>query len=198
MSHVDVKVVLLGHEAVGKTSLMQRFVNDRFNENLAYQNTIGSAFASKEIQVGNKKLVLGIWDTAGSERYQAMTKGYYRGAAAALICFDMTDPETFKRAKFWMTELRSVEENCKMYLCATKKDLLDNGTDANPNLEVVERYANGVQSQLFLTSSKTGENVAEIFNTVAEDFISNPLNAKNLGDFITLENNKKISRCCPL
>ncbi|XP_001605175.1 ras-related protein Rab-24 [Nasonia vitripennis] len=198
MSRVDLKIVLLGHEAVGKTSLMQRFVNDRFNESLAYQNTIGSAFASKEVQVGDKKLVLGVWDTAGSERYQAMAKIYYRGAAAAIVCYDVTNPETFSRAKFWMRELRSVEENCTVYLCATKKDLLESVEQANPSLETVEEYADGVQSKFFLTSSKTGENVVEIFNVVAEDYISNPLNASNLGDFITLVDEHKHSKCCPL
>ncbi|XP_024938519.1 ras-related protein Rab-24 [Cephus cinctus] len=68
MNKVDLKVVMLGHEAVGKTSLLERFVNDRFNEHLSYQNTIGAAFAAKQMEVGGRKFVLGIWDTAGSER----------------------------------------------------------------------------------------------------------------------------------
>ncbi|KAJ8683428.1 hypothetical protein QAD02_019220 [Eretmocerus hayati] len=195
MSRVDLKIVLLGHEAVGKTSLMQRFVNDRFNENQAYQNTIGSAFASKEVQVGDKKLILGIWDTAGSERYQAMTKVYYRGAAAAVVCFDITRPETFKRAKFWISELRSVEENCKVYLCATKKDLLEI-KPANPDLDTIEQYASGVLSRLYVTSSKTGENVDKIFNDIAMECTS-PSNNKGQGEFITLVENKKGFKCCP-
>lgn len=89
-----------------------------------------------------------------------MTKVYYRGAAAAIVCYDVTKPETYARAKYWMSELRSVEENCKVYFCATKKDLLDNKS-ANPSLETVKQYVDGVQSKFFLTSSKTGENVGK-------------------------------------
>ncbi|KAL7301817.1 hypothetical protein TKK_0005425 [Trichogramma kaykai] len=198
MSRVDIKIVLLGHEYVGKTSLMQRFVNDRFNESLSYQNTIGSAFASKEMQLDNKKLVLGVWDTAGSERYQAMAKIYYRGAAAAIVCFDLTNPESFARAKFWMRELRSIEENCVVYLCGTKKDLIDADPKlANPQIDIVNRYAEGVQCKFFLTSSKSGENVAEVFNAIAKDYLaSNPTNSKSVGNFITLKEESKQSRCC--
>lgn len=90
-----------------------------------------------------------------------MTKIYYRGAAAAIVCYDVTDPETFSRAKFWVRELRSVEENCTVYLCATKKDLLEDVQQANPGLDVIEKYADGVQSKFFLTSSKMGENVGK-------------------------------------
>lgn len=89
-----------------------------------------------------------------------MTKVYYRGAAAAIVCYDVTNPETYTRAKYWMGELRSVEENCKVYICATKKDLLD-FKSANPSLEAVQAYVDGVQSKFFLTSSKTGENVGK-------------------------------------
>lgn len=96
-------------------------------------------------------------------RYDAMTRTYYRGAKAAIVCYDITKSNTFQKAKYWVRELRSIEENCKVYLCATKKDLCDSGlTTDNPDLHnVVERYANGTQTKLFVTSSKTGENVGK-------------------------------------
>ncbi|PSN39005.1 Ras-related protein Rab-24 [Blattella germanica] len=68
MSRVDLKVVLLGSEYVGKTSLLERYVYDRFRGNVPYQNTIGAAFAAKEVESCGRKFVMGIWDTAGSER----------------------------------------------------------------------------------------------------------------------------------
>lgn len=96
-------------------------------------------------------------------RYDAMTRTYYRGAKAAVVCYDMTKSSTFQRAKHWVRELRSIEENCKVYLCATKKDLCDEGfVSDDPDMQnIVERYASGTQTKLFITSSKTGENIGE-------------------------------------
>ena len=91
-----------------------------------------------------------------------MVKVYYRGAKAAIVCYDITDSETFERAKFWVREVREVEESCKVYICATKKDILELGRTASPDLETVERYAQGIQSKLFITSSKTGTNVGKL------------------------------------
>ncbi|XP_063992846.1 ras-related protein Rab-24-like [Diachasmimorpha longicaudata] len=197
MHRVDVKVILLGHGAVGKTSLLERFVNERFNESLSYQNTIGAAFASKQIQIDDQKLVLGIWDTAGSERYDSMTKIYYRGARAAIVCYDLSNQATFNRAKYWVRELRRVEEKCRIYLCGTKNDLLEMGHEPTPSLEAVEIYTSGIQAKFFITSSKTGENVCEMFREIAEDFLSDPNNREELKqELISISVNDKRSSCC--
>uniref|UniRef100_A0A3P8U0N6 Ras-related protein Rab-24 n=1 Tax=Amphiprion percula TaxID=161767 RepID=A0A3P8U0N6_AMPPE len=121
---VDAKVVMLGKESVGKTSLVERYVHHRFLVG-PYQNTIGAAFVAKPIQVGEKVITLGIWDTAGSERYEAMSRIYYRGARAAIVCYDLTDSSSFQRARFWVKELQNCEEHCKIYLCGTKNDLIE-------------------------------------------------------------------------
>ncbi|KAG6795290.1 ras-related protein Rab-24 [Apis mellifera caucasica] len=198
MNRVDLKVVLLGNAAVGKTSLVERFVNERFNESLSYQNTIGAAFAAKQMQVNGKRLIMGIWDTAGSEKYDAMSRIYYRSAKAAVICYDITKSNTFQRAKFWVRELRSVEEGCKIYICATKNDILEHGAVPSPDISVVEAYATGIQAKFFITSSKTGENVAELFNEIAQDFVSDPNNIEKIEETIeiTNESTTKATYCC--
>ena len=88
-----------------------------------------------------------------------MTKIYYRGAQAAIVCYDIAKANTFAKAKYWIREVRSIEEDCKIYLCGTKKDLYDAGEKATPEIDVVETYADGVQAKFYMTSSKTGENV---------------------------------------
>ncbi|KAL2730807.1 ras-related protein Rab-24-like isoform X1 [Vespula squamosa] len=197
MNRVDLKVVLLGNAAVGKTSLSERFVNERFNENLSYQNTIGAAFAAKQIEINGHNLVMGIWDTAGNERYDAMTRIYYRGAKAAIICYDVTKFNTFQKAKFWVRELRGIEEECKIYLCGTKKDILSNlDMIAVPDIDIVKNYANGIQAKFFLTSSKTGENVVELFTEIANDFLSVPENLQKIEETVTLTTMPKRSHCC--
>ncbi|XP_003401465.1 ras-related protein Rab-24-like isoform X1 [Bombus affinis] len=196
MNRVDLKVVLLGNSAVGKTSLVERFVNERFNEGLSYQNTIGAAFAAKQMQVNGKRLIMGIWDTAGSEKYDAMSRIYYRGAKAAVICYDITKSNTFQRAKFWIRELREIEEGCKIYICATKNDILEHGAIPSPNIDVVKTYTAGIRAKLFITSSKTGENVAELFNEIAQDFMSDPNNVQKIEEVIDISNEPKVTYCC--
>lgn len=90
-----------------------------------------------------------------------MSRIYYRSAKAAVICYDITKSNTFQRAKFWVRELRSVEEGCKVYICATKNDILEHGAVPSPDISVVEAYATGIQAKFFITSSKTGENVGK-------------------------------------
>lgn len=172
MNRVDLKVVLLGKEFGGKTSLVERYLNDRFLD-LPYQNTIGAAFGAKRVEVNNKKITIGIWDTAGGERYEAMSRIYYRGARGAIVCYDLTDSVSFERAKFWVNELQKHEENCRLYLCGTKKDIINDNPDQRqvPASQVLH-YAVEQNAEIFETSSKTGENVRELFYKVAEDFMT--------------------------
>ncbi|KAL4231466.1 Ras-related protein Rab-24 [Mactra antiquata] len=172
MSRVDAKVVLLGKSFVGKTCLVNRYVHQRFDASIPYQNTIGAAFGSKREHVGGKSIVLGIWDTAGHERYESMTRMYYRGAVACILCYDLTDKSSFDRARFWAGELRATEEHCMIYLCGTKKDIVDDHpSQREVDRKMAEPLAADFQSRLFETSSNTGENIDELFKTIAGDII---------------------------
>ncbi|KAK7864803.1 hypothetical protein R5R35_012290 [Gryllus longicercus] len=197
MTRVDLKVVLLGSEYVGKTSLMDRYVNDRFRGNTPYQNTIGAAFAAKPVEAKGKRFVIGIWDTAGSERYEAMSRIYYRGAKAAIVCYDINNSTSWDRAKFWISELRRFEEECKIYLCATKLDTTSDSSNVRAiKYEKAIKYADGIMAKYVETSSKTGENVDTLFNMIAEDYISNPENMKQVEETICLTAKDKRSSCC--
>ncbi|XP_065705393.1 ras-related protein Rab-24 isoform X1 [Patagioenas fasciata] len=168
---VDAKVVLLGQEGVGKSSLVERCAHRRFRPG-PYQNTIGAAFVAKVISVGDQTVTLGIWDTAGSERYEAMSRIYYRGARAAVVCYDLTDSSSFQRAKFWVNELQNCEEGCRIYLCGTKSDLLEEDRrKRGVDFHDVQDYADEIKAELFETSSKTGQSVDELFQKVAEDYV---------------------------
>uniref|UniRef100_A0A3B3S7C4 Ras-related protein Rab-24 n=1 Tax=Paramormyrops kingsleyae TaxID=1676925 RepID=A0A3B3S7C4_9TELE len=169
---VDAKVVMLGKESVGKTSLVERYVHQRFLVG-PYQNTIGAAFVAKSVQVSDQVVTLGIWDTAGSERYEAMSRIYYRGARAAIVCYDLTDSSSFLRAKFWVKELQNCEEQCVIYLCGTKNDLVECDRSARQvDYHDVQDFADEIKAQHFETSSKTGHNVEELFRKIADDYCS--------------------------
>ncbi|XP_012559888.2 ras-related protein Rab-24 isoform X1 [Hydra vulgaris] len=167
---VDLKVVLLGKEYGGKTSLVERFLYSRFNSTIPYQNTIGAAFGAKSMTVQGKSVTLGLWDTAGSERYEAMSRIYYRGAKAAVVCFDLTDRSSWERAKFWVDEVRLHEPTCKVYLCGTKLDLVD---EKNRPIDYYDTkdFAELANLKSFETSSKTGENIDELFNQIVSDYL---------------------------
>ncbi|KAL0692995.1 hypothetical protein Bca4012_060175 [Brassica carinata] len=102
---INAKLVLLGDVGAGKSSLVLRFVKDEFVE--FQESTIGAAFFSHTLAVNDAAVKFEIWDTAGQERYYSVAPMYYRGAAAAIIVFDITNQASFERAKKWVHELQS-------------------------------------------------------------------------------------------
>lgn len=183
MSRADLKVVLLGKEFGGKTSLVERYVNHRFIERDAgrYQATIGAAYASRNIQLDDHTFVMAIWDTAGSERYEAMSKMYYRNAKAAIICYDLTDNTSFEKVKFWVQEIKAKEESCRLYLCGTKRDLVSDPKDRRVDARIVSGYSTAVNARVFETSSKTGQGVDEMFDSIARDYIGFRMQSEEKG-----------------
>lgn len=173
-SRVDAKIVLLGKSYAGKTSIVERYLKNRFlGDTVPYQNTIGAAFGAKSVTVGGKSITIGIWDTAGSERYEAMSRIYYRGARAAILCYDLTDKASFDRIRFWIGELRQHEENCKIYLCGTKCDLVAGNPDRRAVTEsTVKSLAIDCMADQYETSSKTGKDIDKLFMKICVDFMS--------------------------
>jgi len=170
MAKVDVKVVLLGQHSVGKTTLVERYLNGTFKANVTA--TVGAAFAAKKVNIGGQTITLGIWDTAGAERYESMSRIYYRSARAACVCFDMTSTASFKKVRFWVDELLANEEQCNIYIVGTKLDLTTE--DHEPRgVEPAEAltYVDSIGAKYFETSSKNGHNVDELFNTIASDWL---------------------------
>ncbi|KAK8739595.1 hypothetical protein OTU49_003417 [Cherax quadricarinatus] len=194
---VDMKVVVLGQASCGKTSLVERLIYNRFNTN--YQTTIGAAFGARCMDVQGKQICVGIWDTAGSERYEAMSRIYYREAKAAIICYDITNAESSNRAKFWVSEVQKHEEDCRIFLCGTKLDLvMDKSQARQVDYHDISDYAEEVGAMVFETSSKTGANVEELFRCIVEDFaLGHREVMSTLQDSAISLHDKKISkRCC--
>lgn len=157
------KLVLLGESAVGKSSLVLRFVKGQFHE---YQeSTIGAAFLTQTVCLDDTTVKFEIWDTAGQERYHSLAPMYYRGAQAAIVVYDITNPDTFERAKSWVKELqRQARADIVIALAGNKSDL------ANRRMVEYEEASNYAEenSLLFMeTSAKNANNVNEIFLEIA-------------------------------
>jgi len=165
MSATDVKLVLLGHKNVGKTSLFNRYVYDEYGKT---SMTIGAYFGMKQLRVVDRMVNLAIWDTAGEEKFDALTSFYCRGAACALICYDITAVDTFHSLQRWVDKLSNeADPNCSIVIVGNKVDL----AEANPSTRRVDmgearRYAHSIGASVLEVSAKTGVNVNEAFQHV--------------------------------
>jgi GTPase SAR1 family protein len=126
---------------------------------------------------------MGIWDTAGSERYEAMSRIYYRSAKAAIICFDLLVPDDFEKVREWVGELKEQEPACALYIVGCKLDLVD-PTAAQSRIDpaLVRNYAQQVGAHVFETSAKTGRNVDELFFTIAENWLKQERRARTIAN----------------
>ncbi|XVF34817.1 hypothetical protein REPUB_Repub18cG0091200 [Reevesia pubescens] len=162
--NIQAKLVLLGDMGTGKTSLVLRFVKGQFFD---YQeSTIGAAFFTQVLSLNEANIKFDIWDTAGQERYHSLAPMYYRGAAAAIVVYDVTSSDSFERAKKWVQELqRQGNPNLIMFLAANKVDLEEKREVGN---EEGELYAKENGLTFLETSAKTAQNVNELFYEIAK------------------------------
>jgi Ras-related protein Rab-5C len=159
------KLVLLGESAVGKSSIVHRFVKDSFDD--FRESTIGAAFLTQTLQLDeNTTIKFEIWDTAGQERYKSLAPMYYRNANAALVVFDITQEASLERAKSWIKELqRQASEDIVIALAGNKVDL---ESERKVSKESAQAFANEENLLFFEVSAKTGEGVKDIFHEIAK------------------------------
>ncbi|EAX94558.1 Ras family protein [Trichomonas vaginalis G3] len=165
------KIVLLGAQSSGKTSIVTRIQNNTFNANAG--STIGAAFTSKIMMVDDTQVKLDIWDTAGSEKYKSLIPMYYRDARAAIIVLDVTREETIPAAVEWLNELREHgKQDCVVVCAANKVDLTSQRVITS---EQVADFAFSNQVSLYKeTSALTGSGIQELFNETARLLIKLP------------------------
>lgn len=161
-----VKLVLLGEAAVGKSSLVLRFVSNDFQENK--EPTIGAAFLTQKCTIGDKTIKYEIWDTAGQERFASLAPMYYRNAQAALVVYDITKPASFLKARHWVKELQEqASKDITIALVGNKYDLVEGDNEGEElrkvSVEEGQKLADEEGLLFFETSAKTSFNVNEVF-----------------------------------
>ena len=116
------KIVFLGDQSVGKTSIIHRFIYDSFEEN--YQATIGIDFMSQKMYVEDKIIILNLWDTAGQERFKSLIPSYIKDAAAAIISYDITNRNSFNSVQKWIEDAKNLRaDDVFLFLVGNKSDL---------------------------------------------------------------------------
>ena len=164
----EIKIVLLGEAAVGKSSLVLRFCNDKFEDK--YKVTIGGAYSVKNVKLKNgDSLKLHIWDTGGQEKFRAVANLYYKDSVAAILVYDVTNSKSFESLDFWIKELNQNvgNDNFIFAMAGNKCDLPLEDKKISSNQ--AKNFCKENNIQVFNeTSAKNGFGVKDLFNSLAQ------------------------------
>lgn len=166
----EYKVIMIGPAFSGKTSLVKRYVAQNFID--TYNVTVGLDFQSKLIQIGKKTVKLNIWDTAGTEMFQSLSRSYFRKCFAAIVVFDISERKSFESLDTWIKFYRENKERLledMIYLVGNKIDINNTISDEEAN----DYLKSNNLKKYFKTSAKSGDNVDNLFESIAKDLISN-------------------------
>lgn len=163
------KIIVVGDHNVGKTSMMRRYVEEKYTD--GYKATIGVDFMYQKFKILDVEFTLHIWDTAGQEQFKCVSRAYFRGASAVILAFDLGNPESLESAREWLEEVkRENSSNLLIFLVGTKSDMfhaVDNETG--------QRVAAQLNAEYWECSSKNDVNIRELYERIAVGLFENAL-----------------------
>ena len=169
-NNISCKVVLVGDTGVGKTCIIQRYVNNDYKENI--ESTISSTYTYKVVEYKQykKSLSFDIWDTAGQELYRSLAKNFYLNAAIGILVYDIRRKDSFESIKnYWYDQLKeSGEENMVIGIAGNKCDLFQ---EEEVSEEEVKKYANSIGAVFKLTSCKESIGIDELFQECGKKYL---------------------------
>jgi len=170
---IIVKIVILGEASVGKTNLLLRFSQNRFEESM--KPTIGMDFLSKEVEIDGCNCKIQFWDTAGQEKYRSLASTYYKVANGAILVYDVTRSETFAKLNGWLEDIKNnTSKDLKILLIANKTDLI---TERQVSVEEGRQFAQERSLFFWETSAKenSDKNVNKAFMSLIEECVKEPI-----------------------
>lgn len=179
---VTIKVIILGNGSVGKSSLAVRYAKNLFVEE--YKKTIGVDYLQKKkfMKSINREVQFNIWDTAGQEYFDAITKKYYRGAQIALFVFSVTDRDSFSAIKSWRDKVIDIcGDEIPMFLIMNKIDVAS--SEKKVTDEEAISLATNIKMMLFQVSVKNNLKIEDIFENAAKEYMEKGLHTKSTNQF---------------
>ena len=185
------KILLLGDSTVGKTCFLLRYMEDSFID--LHMATIGLDYRLKTmILEDQKKVKVQLWDTAGQDKFRAITRNYYKGASGIILIFDVTNNKSFENIKKWMNEIKEeISEKVSIVLIGNK---IDNTAERKISKEQGEKLAKDYEVAFFETSAKTGEGVNESVLYLVQKIVETDPEVKNRGKNLKFKTKRK--KCC--
>jgi len=194
------RYIIVGDINVGKSCIMLQFSSNQFREE--HELTIGVEFAIKFLEIKNKNIKIQVWDTAGEEAFQSITKSYYRNAIGALLVYDITKKSSFEHLQKWLDSVKeNSSKNIKIILIGNKIDLEDK---REVTFQEGEEFAKKNDLFFLETSAKNFININESFNKLTEEIYQNievledeekSKNSIKIDDIHSIVNQNKSCRC---
>ena len=174
---LKLKILIIGDSAVGKTSLLLKYVENYFPE--THMATIGVEYKTKVIETSKYKVNLNIWDTAGQERFKSITKSFFNGANGIVFVYDITESSTFSGVKNWIKDSDPYGK-FESVLCGNKDDLKEK---RQVKTDALKEYGLKKKIAVFETSAKTGHNVNEAFKQLVDLILNSRSDEELVRDF---------------
>ena len=162
-AQIVLKLLLLGDSSVGKTSILLKYISNKFDESSI--STVGVDYMDKIIDYNKFKIKLQIWDTSGEEKFRTITKNFYRNADGLLVVFDLTKKESYDHIRSWINEAKENNDKLKTILIGNKLDLKDERIVA---IDVAKQFAEKNNLKYIETSAKDGTNINESFQAIID------------------------------
>ena len=171
------KIVFVGDAGVGKTQIVNKFVNNSFDN--VYNITIGVDFATKEVEIDNKKIKLQLWDTAGNENFSSIAKAYYMSSSLIVLVYAINNRNSFENIQKWVNDvINNTNENPKFLLIGNKCDLEKDQRQVTT--EEAQEYAEDNDMKFIEVSAKEGTNINDdMFNSIIQDLLDDMEKEKN-------------------
>ncbi len=187
------KILLLGDSTVGKTCFLLRYVDDSFLD--LHMATIGLDYRLKTLILEEQKIVkVQLWDTAGQDKFRAITRNYYKGASGIILIFDVTNIKSYENIKKWINEIKEeISEKVAIVLIGNK---IDNVQERKISKEQGDKLASEIGVKFFETSAKTGEGINESVFFLVKKIFENDPEVKNKYQGRNLKMYNKKRKCC--